>query len=84
MENPIRKVRGDLGLTIRAFAGLLGVSIPLIQETENGVIQSPQKILNSLGALGYNREELSEQYDFWRMGQGMEAMEKFRKRGEAA
>jgi transcriptional regulator with XRE-family HTH domain len=65
-QNPFKSIREKAGLSIRAFAETLGVSVPTIYNVESGITKSPVEIFQLFSNLGYDSVSLEESYNAWR------------------
>lgn len=67
MENPLRKIRKELGITINEMALKLGVSYMTYFRAEKGMnLTVSPLIVKRLEELGYDREEIEQNYREWR------------------
>lgn len=67
MENPLVAIRKEKGLTVSDLGVLTGTSLATIQRVEKGNLQSiTPAVLNFLEKLGYDREQITADYDKWK------------------
>jgi len=66
MENPLRKVLNEKGLTPRDLARASKTSIPIIYNALAGVTPLPKKILNFLAEIGVDTKTLVDEYEEYR------------------
>lgn len=65
-QNPIKAIRLKAGLSVYAFASLLGVSVPTVTQAEQGACKNPVAIITSLTGQGFDSEAIREEYGTWR------------------
>lgn len=71
--NPVRRVRQQLGLSIRELAMACGVSYATLHAAETGLpaqVQAP--ILDGLARIGIDAEAVAGEYVAWREQQAAE------------
>jgi len=73
MDNPIKKLRNELGLSRAQFAILTGVCFHTVQLHETGNTASLQpKLSAGLEVIGVDTETLAEDYLQWRAEQSVQ------------
>jgi transcriptional regulator with XRE-family HTH domain len=73
-KNPVTIIREKRSLTKYSLAMLLGVSLPLIHQVEQGIIIKPDKVFQALSKVfGYDEDKLRVDYNSWRETRGNKA-----------
>ena len=58
MDNPIREIRGKLGLSQDDLALVAGEWSPTISQVERGARKPTKRLLNALNKLGFDTEKV--------------------------
>lgn len=67
MENPVEKVLNEKQMTITQLAILSGVQRAWVAQLIRGdAVKLSGRVLDALESLGYQRNELTQQYSEWR------------------
>ena len=67
-KNPIKRIRDERDISQQELAILADVAINTVRNAEKGLTaELNEQILESIEQLGYEREEIQEEYETWRV-----------------
>jgi transcriptional regulator with XRE-family HTH domain len=65
LRNPFLDLRRSRAMSVREFADALALSVAEIREVEAGHVRRPRRVLDALARLGFDADEIKQQYDDW-------------------
>ena len=77
MINPVTKIRKEKELTITEFAKIAGVGFSTLQNIEKSrTVNVNKKVLELLEKMGYNKEQILEEYKAYKKAEQEELLMK--------